>query len=121
VDEPHLAAAEAVWEYAERSVLYVFGETTGNREADALLGLLSEGAVGWVDAKRAIGARHGGDLDEAIRLLTERGVVEVTRMRRTGGGRAQRVIHLAGTDPAKDAKDAKDASARAGKRGENDS
>ena len=111
VDEPHLAAAEAVWEYAERSVAYVFGDTTGNRDADALLALLAEGAIAWVDAKRATGVRHGSDLDEAVRMLRERGLVDVTVMRRSTGGRPQRVIHLSGEAP-KDAKDAKGARPR---------
>lgn len=116
VDVPHLEAAEAVWEYAERSVLHVFGDTTGDRTADALLALLSEGPIGWVDAKRAIGVRHGAELDESVGMLRGRGLVDVTLMRRTGGGRPQRVIHLPGDDPAKGAKDAKGVRTRAGKK-----
>ena len=33
----HLRSALAVWDYAERSVLHIFGDSTGNPEADAIL------------------------------------------------------------------------------------
>jgi hypothetical protein len=36
----HIIAASALWEYAERSVLYVFGNSTGDPLADDLLRLL---------------------------------------------------------------------------------
>ena len=36
IDVPHLRAARALWDYAERSVLHVFGDSTGDRHADAL-------------------------------------------------------------------------------------
>ena len=42
VTAEHLAAGAAVWDYAERSAVYVFGDSTGDRNADALLRLLGE-------------------------------------------------------------------------------
>jgi hypothetical protein len=40
IDVPHLRAALAVWEYAERSVQYYFGKSTGNHDADTILSAL---------------------------------------------------------------------------------
>ncbi|QEL14114.1 hypothetical protein PX52LOC_00978 [Limnoglobus roseus] len=40
IGRDHLAAAVAVWEYAERSVACIFGDSTGNPLADDLLRLL---------------------------------------------------------------------------------
>ena len=34
---PHLEAALAVWEYAERSALYIFGDALGDPVADRIL------------------------------------------------------------------------------------
>jgi hypothetical protein len=40
IGAPHLLAALALWDYAERSVLYVFGDSLGDPVADDLLRLL---------------------------------------------------------------------------------
>ncbi len=42
----HLLAALAVWEYCERSCRYIFGESTGDPDADALLKALRASRVG---------------------------------------------------------------------------
>ena len=34
IDVPHLRAAHALWDYAVRSVAYVFGTSTGDRHAE---------------------------------------------------------------------------------------
>jgi hypothetical protein len=46
VGEAHLRAALALWAYAERSALWVFGASTGDRLADVLLGELR---AAWPD------------------------------------------------------------------------
>ena len=92
VDTQHLEAAEAVWGYAERSVLHIFGESTGNRHADALRLYLREGPVDWESAKKALGLRTAADLQEAVDVLLELRVVTVTTVPREGGGRPRRVI-----------------------------
>lgn len=95
VDLPHLAAAEALWSYAERSVAYVFGPSTGNRNADVLRDYLGDGPLEWEQAKKAIGVRHAADLREAVDLLVGIGEAEVVAVPRVGGGRPKRVIRKA--------------------------
>lgn len=92
VGAEHLEAAEAMWAYAERSVLHIFGSSTGNRHADALLQYLKEGAVDWESAKKALGLRTAADLQEAVDVLQELGLIEVQKLARDGGGRPRRVI-----------------------------
>jgi hypothetical protein len=92
VGAQHLAAAEALWAYAERSVVHIFGSTSGNRHADALLEYLREGPVDWESAKKALGLRTAADLQEAVDVLLQLGQVEVTKLARDGGGRSRRII-----------------------------
>jgi hypothetical protein len=40
VELPHLQAAVAVWDYAEASARYIFGDATGDHVADRILGVL---------------------------------------------------------------------------------
>lgn len=92
VGAQHLAAAEAMWGYAERSVLHIFGSSTGNRHADALREYLREGPVEWESAKKALGLRTAADLQEAVDVLLEIALIEVLTIPREGGGRPRRVI-----------------------------
>jgi hypothetical protein len=47
VHEVHLRAGIALWEYAERSCRWIFGESTGNRDADLILEhLVASGDMG---------------------------------------------------------------------------
>jgi hypothetical protein len=43
VDVPHLEAALALWDYSASSLLYIFGDRTGNDIADRILAALREG------------------------------------------------------------------------------
>jgi len=47
----HLLAANAVWQYNERSVKYIFGDTLGQPEADAILDALKEAPEGLTQAE----------------------------------------------------------------------
>jgi len=96
VDTPHLAAATALWRYAERSAAHVFGRSTGNCHADALLRILRDGPLGREAAKRELGIRTAADLQDAIDLLRQIGAVETVRVSRAGGGRPAEVLRLAG-------------------------
>jgi hypothetical protein len=92
----HLAAAEALWDYAARSTRYVFGETTGNKHADYVLRLLRrEGELDRQYVKQETGLRLGADLDAVERALTAAGFAELVTVARPGGGRGRRVLRLA--------------------------
>lgn len=92
IEVDHLAAAEAVWAYCERSLLYVFGQSTGNRDADTLLLYLVDGPLEWESAKRALGVRRAADMNDAVKLLESLRLVEVRTVARDGGGRPKRLI-----------------------------
>lgn len=88
----HLAAARALWTYSERSVEHVFGRSTGNADADALLAYLAEGPLPWEKARDAIGARRASVLADAVDVLSRLGLAEVVSVPRKEGGRAQRWV-----------------------------
>lgn len=92
VGAQHLAAAEALWGYAERSVVHVFGESTGDRHADALRRLLVDGPVEWLSARKELGLRHAADMEDAVGSLVSIGLAEVVTVARPTGGRPNRVI-----------------------------
>jgi len=88
----HLAAAEALWAYSERSVAHIFGSSTGDRHADSLLEYLADGPLEWESAKRALGVHRAADLRDAVDLLVSIGAVEVVPLPREGGGRSRRAL-----------------------------
>lgn len=96
IEVEHLAAARALWAYAERSVEHVFGRSTGNADADALMGYLADGPLPWDRAKDAIGARKASVLADAVEVLSRLGLVEVVRVSRPSGGRATRWVRKPG-------------------------
>ncbi len=88
----HFEAAKAVVEYAERSARYIFGDSTGNRHADALLlRALRQGDMPRLDAQRFLGLRLASDLDEIEDLLVSLGLIRVLETVPAGGGRPRRV------------------------------
>jgi hypothetical protein len=92
VDLQHLQAGEAVWDYAERSAVHVFGMSSGDRHADQLALLLADGPVEWSAAKRDLGVRSSADLQGAVDVLVSAGRAVVSTIPRSGGGRPLRVI-----------------------------
>lgn len=88
----HLEAAKALWEYAERSVIHIFGESTGDRHADALLTMLADGPVEWGSARKELGLRYAADLEASVGLLVSMGHADVVTVAKDGGGRPRRVI-----------------------------
>lgn len=96
VELVHLEAAEAVWDYAARSAAYVFGESTGDRHADALLRLVEDGPVEWMTARKELGVHTSADLADAVETLVSAGLVEVAKIPRKGGGRPLRIIQSRG-------------------------
>jgi hypothetical protein len=97
IDVPHLRAARALWDYAERSVSSIFGDSTGDRHADALRAQLADGPLKWEDAKRALGVRSAAELEVAVALLESLGIAERAKVRVPGAKRPATVIRLART------------------------
>jgi Bifunctional DNA primase/polymerase, N-terminal/Primase C terminal 1 (PriCT-1) len=87
---PHLAAALAVWQYAEASVHQIFGETTGNKEADTLRDALRWATAGKMTKSEVIrevfhGHIKAHELNAAIRVLVNEGLITRQFADSTGG------------------------------------
>jgi hypothetical protein len=70
----HLLAALAVWEYAEASARYIFGDALGNPVADQILQALREEPAGLTRTEiRDLFGRHCkvSEIDAALRTLSE--------------------------------------------------
>jgi hypothetical protein len=71
----HLSAALALWQYAEASAKYIFGDSVGNKTADRLLAELRSSDVGLTRAAmiREVFNKNlsAADLDEALWLLCD--------------------------------------------------
>lgn len=92
VGAQHLAAAEALWAYAERSVVHIFGSSTGDRHADSLLTYLADGPMEWMEARKALGLRLSSEVEDAVRTLTSLGLADVVAVKSGRVGRPTRVI-----------------------------
>lgn len=83
INEHHLAAALAVWEYCEASATYIFSEMLGDPVADELLqALLQAGPAGMTrTAIRDLFGRHqtSDRISAALRLLATRGRVRMSQ------------------------------------------
>jgi uncharacterized protein DUF3987 len=92
----HLQAAEAFWAYCRQSVAVIFGDSTGNRNADALLRALrrGDGRMNRLAVRDALGLRAAADIDDAIRVLVDVGLIEEVIV--TRAGRPLRGIQLVG-------------------------
>lgn len=83
----HLTAAVAVWEYAEQSVLCIFGDSTGNPLADTILALLRQVPKGTTrtEIREMVGKNLPADrIGQALGLLAQMGLARC-ESRDTGG------------------------------------
>ncbi len=84
----HLGAALAVWDYNEDSARYVFGEATGDRTADRILGALrGAGEKGLTRTEiRDLFSRHAPEvqIERALRMLEDNGLA-TSRSENSGG------------------------------------
>ena len=89
----HLAAAIAIWEYATRTVGYVWGTITGEPYADSLLGMLRHPGerLTWEDAKRNLSV-NGAVMDTAVTTLSRLGMIRVVEVANVRGGRRRREL-----------------------------
>lgn len=88
----HLLAALAVWDYVERSVRYVFGDTIGDPFADELLRLLRSAPQGLsrTDLRDYFGRNQSGErIARALGVLLQHGRARIER-KETGGRPSER-------------------------------
>jgi hypothetical protein len=92
VDEPHLRAALAFWDYCEQSVRYIWGDSLGDPMADAILRGLqaSPGGLSRQEINDKVFKRNkpSEDIARALSLLAEFGLARMER-RDTGGRKAE--------------------------------
>ena len=92
IEEVHLKAALAVWDCAEASARYVFGDATGDAVADRIEHLLSEAPTGLtrVEIRNAFGRNKSSErIGQALELLERLGRVWKS-IEHTGGRPAER-------------------------------
>ena len=98
IEVPHLAAGRAVAEYGERSVRYIFGDSTGNSDADAMLRMLRRGPLKWNETKKELGIRRAAEMDDAVQILDRLGLVSVVEIRPERGAKPRREIRIRGAN-----------------------
>lgn len=82
----HLKAARAVWDYAFRSVRYIFGAGTGNRQADEILEDLEDGPMLQSELTTGTFSNHisAKELRVALDRLVALDLVVAERVKTTG-------------------------------------
>jgi hypothetical protein len=93
IEVRHLEAGIALEAYAERSVLYIFGDSTGNADADSIRRILRDcpDGIGRNDLRNETGLRDATRLTRAIDLLVSLDLASATKTASTdrGGRRAE--------------------------------
>jgi hypothetical protein len=89
----HLRAARALWDYADRSARYIFGEALGNADADKILRELRAASDGLTRTEISSRLFHKNkpkdEIDSALDVLLESGLVR-HEDEATGGRPTQR-------------------------------
>jgi hypothetical protein len=83
----HLLAALAVWDYAEASARYIFGDSLGNPVADQILKELRKEPEGLTRTEiRDLLGRHGNasEIEAALRVLSETGMARCQHEQTSG-------------------------------------
>lgn len=118
VAAPHLTAALALWRYVEASAEFVFGGALGNPVADEILRALRDRTLGGLTrteiSEHFKRHRKASEIDDALRLLAEQGLVSQVMEPTAGRSREVWYAALRGAKKAKDARDAENAGAGAG-------
>jgi hypothetical protein len=76
LEVPHLKAALALWQYAEDSARYIFGDATGDPVADRIMAALQDTEEGMTRNEiRDLFSRHksAGEIGQALALLEKLG------------------------------------------------
>lgn len=88
IDVQHLKAAVAIWDYAEQSARYVFGDTTGDKIADTILRMLrtTPGGLSRTDIRDLLGRnRSAYEIKEALAVLAAAKLAEKRTLSSHGG------------------------------------
>ncbi len=94
----HLKAAIALWQYAEDSVHFIFGQMTGNSIADSILQALSNQPDGLTrtQIRDMFGRnRSSGHIDRALAILLQNGLARRVS-EQTAGRPAERWFAIGG-------------------------
>ena len=94
----HLESALAVWEYAEESARYIFGDAIGDADADKVLEELKacEEGMTRTEIRDLFGRnRSGEELDRIMEVLAEAGRIHVTKHRENGSKKPVERWHAA--------------------------
>jgi hypothetical protein len=92
---PHLEAALAVWQYAEASARYIFGDATGDPVADRILEALANGEMDRTALHQLFGRNVKAErIAHALAMLQGAGRVR-TEHPESEGGRPREVWLLA--------------------------
>lgn len=91
IDRVHLLAALAIWQYAEESAVIVFGDATGDADADVILRAVRMGELSDSDISIQLFGRHRSQarLTQAKLLLQTAGLIHSVTIKT--GGRSERV------------------------------
>lgn len=87
VQVEHVDAAFAIWNYSRATVAHIFGDATGDSDANRLLEALRSVAPEGMDATKQgeLFARHGNKAARARKILEEQGLAASVEVRDTGG------------------------------------
>jgi hypothetical protein len=94
----HVESALAVWEYAEESARYIFGDAIGDAGADKVLEELKAREEGMTrtEIRDLFGRnRSGEELDRIMEVLAEAGRIRVTKHRENGSKKPVERWHAA--------------------------
>jgi hypothetical protein len=94
----HVESALAVWEYAEESARYIFGDAIGDADADKVLEELKAREEGMTrtEVRDLFGRnRSGEELDRVMEVLAEAGRIRVSKHREGGSKKPVERWHAA--------------------------
>jgi len=93
IEVVHLEAAYAMWDFCDRSAAHLFGQSTGDRTADAILSALKAKPEGLTRTEIFSVVfhrnKHSSDIARALELLAKFGMA-VSRSVETEGRTAER-------------------------------
>lgn len=99
IEVAHLLAGLAVWEHSAATCAELFGQSSGDSYADAILELAQEASPGWLTRKeiRDLFSRHAapGRIPAALALLEDKKQIE-RRKQDTAGRSAEIILFLDG-------------------------